>query len=103
MGVATPGNFMGQSLVPYLRGHSPSRSRPIVADNRRKRAMVVAGRYKVIRDMRLGTREIYDLERDPKELINIADGPQGGLAHRLDHFFSAHQHKAYRDGPPLGP
>lgn len=72
-GVATPARFMGESLLPLLRGKSRRFDRPIVAETRLKRATVFEDGYKVIRDLRRGTTEIYDLNRDPQELENLSD------------------------------
>ncbi len=73
-GQKTPASFMGQSLVPYLRGEDARLDRPIVADSgRRQQAMVFDDGYKVIVDLRHGTTELYDLAHDPKELDNLAD------------------------------
>ncbi len=103
MGVDTPGGYMGQSLVPFLRGASPELSRPIVADNRRKRAMIGRDGIKVIRDLRLGTLEVYDLSRDPRELNNLAGPSWTHHVRRLDAFFEAHLHRDYGSHAPFGP
>ena len=101
-GVATPGTFMGQSLVPFMRGETPKLHRPIVADSRQKRAMLADDGWKVIRDLQLGTVEVYDLSADPHELVNLADEAPPHLLQRMDAFFAAHLHKAYARHPPLG-
>ncbi len=77
-GKATPGSYMGQSLVPFARGESPTLGRPIVAESaRRMQVMVFPDRVKVIRDLYRGTVEIYDLAKDPKELSNLYDEKVG--------------------------
>ena len=76
-GVDTPPHFMGQSLVPFMRGESPQLSRPLAADsNRAIRAMLFEERWKAIVDLRRGTEELYDLQRDPGERINLAERPE---------------------------
>jgi arylsulfatase A-like enzyme len=72
-GVPTPAAFMGESLVPLLRGESRSFSRPIVAETGLKQAMVFDDGYEVIRDLRRKTLELYDLKSDPGELSNLSD------------------------------
>jgi arylsulfatase A-like enzyme len=94
MGLSTPGSYMGQSLVPYLRGATPVLTRPIVSDTARIRAMVM-GDYKVIEDDTRGSQEIYDLSRDPGELDNLFDAlGEDGAGQRfavLHTFFRAHR------------
>ncbi len=71
-GQATPGHFLGQSLVPFLRGEDPQLTRPIASEKRGIRAMVF-GKMKAIIDSEKGREELYDLESDPKETKNLAD------------------------------
>lgn len=93
MGVATPGDYMGQSLVPFLRGHSPRLGRPIAADQRVVRALYV-GQYKVMHYRKVGAVELYDLEQDPTESNNLF-GQLGGeddqMFQALREFFAVHE------------
>jgi arylsulfatase A-like enzyme len=76
-GVDTPGHFMGQSLVPFMRGESPKLTRPLAVDGGRAiRAMLFDGRWKAIVDVRRGTEELYDLATDPGERKNLAEQPE---------------------------
>lgn len=93
-GVDAPGELMGQSLVPFFRGEDPVLTRPIVADSSRlQRAVVFQDGFKIIRDRRRDTVELYDLRTDPTELHDIFDesGPAGeARLHALRAFFQAH-------------
>jgi arylsulfatase A-like enzyme len=96
MGADTPGSFMGQSLVPYLRGERPELTRPIVGDTGWVQSVVI-GKYKVIDDARRNLVEVYDLSKDPGERDNLfgtLDGEDELMLKALRHFFST------RQGPP---
>lgn len=70
VGLPTPGHFVGQSLVPYLRGESPELDRPLIGDTGKVRS-IIYGRYKVIDDQIKKAVEIYDLVDDPWEEDNL--------------------------------
>ncbi|RLB60423.1 MAG: hypothetical protein DRI90_13765 [Deltaproteobacteria bacterium] len=91
----TPAYFMGETLVPFMRGANPTLHRPIVAEGRLKRSLVMPNGYKLIVDQRRKTVELYDLKADPEELDNLADDEQRvqpALA-LMTQFFDAHQIK----------
>jgi hypothetical protein len=93
MGVPTPGRFMGQSLAGYLRLEKPKLTRPIVAEARLKRAMVLPDGFKVIYDTQTHVVEIYDLAKDPKEENNLYREGDPVSAERLGvltKFFDVH-------------
>jgi hypothetical protein len=90
MGVATPARFMGQSLVPYLRGERPRLTRPILAEARLQRALVTPEGMKVIYDTRSQTVEIFDLNRDPKEEQNLFGISGDDSLGELRTFFQVH-------------
>ncbi|MDI3286146.1 sulfatase [Polyangium sp. 15x6] len=101
-GESTPGTFMGQSLVPYLRGESPTLTRPILAETRMKRALVLRDGTKIIVDDRSHTVEVFDLASDPGETQSLADDParlHTPLSH-LRRFLATHTLKREGYVPP---
>jgi arylsulfatase A-like enzyme len=94
-GLPTPGAFMGQSLVPLLRGERVVFGRPVVAESDRgHRAMVFNDGIKLIADDKLHTLELFDLRRDPGEVENLADARHELANQRralLDAFCDAHR------------
>jgi arylsulfatase A-like enzyme len=104
-GIPAPAGFMGQSLVPILRGEDAPLVRPVLAEGRLRRALY-AGNVKVIEDMRRKVVEAYDLERDPGELVNLFDDgdPRAtdALA-ALRAFFDAHALRRPGYSPPYKP
>lgn len=104
-GLATPPGFMGQSLVPILRGEPAPLARPVIAEGRLRRALY-AGDVKVIEDLRRKVVEAYDLERDPGELVNLfdEDDPRALAAlASLRAFFDVHALKRPGYSPPYKP
>ncbi len=92
-GAPTPGRWLGESLLPHARGEDRALTRPIAAETRLLQALVLPDGTKLLRDLRHGTREIYDLGRDPRELTNLFD--EGDRRRRaeidlLTRFFEAH-------------
>lgn len=69
-GAPTPTSYEGQSLVPLLAGEDRRLDRPILAEGRLRRAFYW-GDLKVIEDDRRKVVEAYDLERDPRELVEL--------------------------------
>jgi len=90
----TPGDFQGQSLVPLIAGRDVVLDRPIVMEsNRLHRAIIFRDGVKCIWRSREDQFELYDLNRDPRELDNIIDtdpsAPDRIAAVRQ--FFRAHE------------
>lgn len=89
-GTTTPGEFLGESLVGFLRGQPPKLTRPNAASLKAAKAGVF-GRYKVIEDERKNTTEVYDLEEDPTERVNLfgtLDGKDEEMRDALNRFFT---------------
>jgi hypothetical protein len=91
-GAETPGELIGQSLVPLLAGREVTLERPVLAEGRLRRALYHQ-ELKVIEDTRRKTVEVYDLSADPGELDNLFDRDRArcepALA-RLRSFFAVH-------------
>jgi arylsulfatase A-like enzyme len=95
-GAPTPGSYMGQSLVPLLRGGTQALDRPILAEGRLRRALY-AGSLKVIQDDRRKVVEAYDLASDPLELNDLYSTDSGRVEPALATlraFFAAHEARA---------
>jgi arylsulfatase A-like enzyme len=98
LGLPTPGEYMGQTLVPFFRGETAQLERPIALDESRIRLRgLILGRHKVIDDRKRRVVEIYDLVADPNELKNLygsmADGEDEQLLGVTRAFFAAHDVK----------
>lgn len=92
-GQETPATYLGQSLVPWLRGGGAELTRPLLAEGRLRRALYFGDRLKVIEDPRRKLVEVFDLAADPGELSNLFDrdparADQGLVTLRA--FFAAH-------------
>lgn len=100
----TPGDFMGQSLVPTLANEPVRLTRPIAADaGRRKQALIFEDGIKVHRDLRRGTVQVFDLNEDPGELVDLTDGDARSIdAHiaATERFFHVHTLKVPGWTPP---
>ena len=95
-----PSSFMGESLVPLLRGDPTEMawpSRPILVDGGRLvRALVDDSGFKLIEDRRSGTVELYDLSRDPAERNNLSDALPEETAARLELLRAFFRRQEYR-------
>ena len=95
-GVQLRTDLAGQSLVPLLAGHDITLTRPILAEGRLRRALVLGSR-KIIVDERVHTLEAYDLAHDPGELHNLYDSqPErfAGMFAALSAYFDARAYRA---------
>lgn len=104
-GLATPGPFMGESLVPLLAGRDAALDRPVAAEGRLRRAFY-QGDLKVIEDERCRLVEVYDLAVDPGERHNLFDVQLRRVAPAVAAsraFFSAHALRRPGYTPPYKP
>jgi arylsulfatase A-like enzyme len=107
LGLPTPGEYMGQSLVGFLRGATPKLDRPIALDESRMRLRgLIVGPYKIIDDKKKHIVEIYDLSKDPGEAHNLfgsmADGQDQQLLGLTRAFFAKRDVKAAEAGDDAG-
>jgi hypothetical protein len=72
-GVATPGFWMAESLVPQLLGEPAPKGRPIAMETRFEHGLLFPDGLKAIQRWRQGTELIYDVRNDPLERKNIRD------------------------------
>ncbi len=82
--VAIPADMQGLSLVPLLKGQTPEDWRKSVyyhyyefpgAHSVAKHYGVRTDRYKLIHFYEVGTWELFDLEKDPREMRSVYDDP----------------------------
>jgi arylsulfatase A-like enzyme len=79
-GQATPGHYMGQSLVPLFAGGKARLTRPLAVDSastKHMRGVLFENRYKAMEHVKSGAEEVYDLQADPGETVNLAETPEG--------------------------
>lgn len=100
-GQPTPGQFLGESLVPLLQQKPATFQRPVIAEARLLQSMVFDDGIKVIRDRKSGVVEVYDLRTDPEEKHNLSDREPERLdpyVGALEEFFETHtlKRKGYR-------
>jgi len=84
-GVNVPSDMQGASLVPILRGETPTDWRDSLYYHYyeypgwhmiHRHEGAYDGRYKLLNFYDLGEWELYDLQSDPKEMINQYDNPE---------------------------
>jgi arylsulfatase A-like enzyme len=102
-GVPTPGYFMGQSLVAYMKGGSPRLTRPVLAENRLQQALILPNGLKVIYDTRTRIAELYDLLSDPEETNDLSDDTERLREPllTLKTFFDVHRYRDHGYEPPF--
>ncbi len=72
-GVATPGFWMAESLVPQLLGQPGPVGRPLAMETRFEHGLLFPDGVKAIHKWQKNAEEIYDLTDDPKERKNLRD------------------------------
>ena len=72
-GAEIPLGIDGVSLAPTLTGEGYQRPREFLIHEAGKGASIIRGKHKLIRGKKGGV-ELYDLDQDPAETINIAEG-----------------------------
>jgi len=92
-GLPTPGEYMGQSLVPALAGEEVDLTRPILASTlmRFRKTALYQPPFKLIVNDRNKTAEVYDLSKDPDERDNLADTMADEMLKDLNALRSVHR------------
>ena len=73
--LAPPAGYQGRSLMEHMQRGRPPEGRPVYAGSTfyyEPAEAVLAGGYKLIREMVSGRVQLYDLGRDPAEQDNVA-------------------------------
>jgi choline-sulfatase len=84
-GLPAHGDLEGLSLVPQLRNAAARRERPAVTSHNQGNHGIRSERWRYVRYAD-DSEELYDMEKDPKEWINLANRPDHAAvmeAHRL--------------------
>ena len=74
-GIAIPKTVQGRSLVPVLRGKVKSIYPAVFGCWGHCQRMIRTERFKLIHYPKIGRRQLFDLERDPRETNDLADSP----------------------------
>jgi len=102
-GLGWPSDFMGESLRPALSGSPLARHRPIPMQSRVDYGLVFPDGYKAMVNWSRNWEEVYDLNRDPQERLNLRDR-YPVLAEQylalLKHYFNTHAYLK-PDGDPF--
>ncbi len=92
-GLPTPGEFMGQSLLPLIGGLDVELTRPILSNTRIpvNKTALYKQPFKLIVNNRNDVAEVYNLETDPDERNNLADSMADDLLAELNAFRNVHR------------
>jgi arylsulfatase A-like enzyme len=74
-GVAVPEAVEGKSLVPVLRGERVGVREVILGAYRDCQRMVLTERWKLIRYPKIDRVQLFDLESDPEEIVDLSAEP----------------------------
>lgn len=99
-GVPRPASAEGRSLLGLIQGRQTSLRDELFFAYRMDQRSVRESRWKLIDYPRMGIRQLFDLQRDPEELNNLADNPR----HRpqLDRLLGRLHSLQEELGDPLG-
>jgi hypothetical protein len=72
-GLGWPSDFMGETLRPLIMGGAGPQNRPIPLQSRVDYGLVFPDGYKAMANWSRNWEEVYDLNRDPNERLNLRD------------------------------
>jgi arylsulfatase A-like enzyme len=96
-----PPGVEGQDLLPVIRGEKPSVRTAAYLGYRDCMRSVSDGRWKLIRYPLVDRTQLFDLEKDPRELTNLAESPAHAETLRRLQARLGDEMKAYDDAFPL--
>jgi hypothetical protein len=77
LGLERPPGLIGRSLAPWIEGRDgPLPDRPVLSEAFRfesEKRSLREGPYKLIHDRQHNTTELYNLDQDPRERVNLVD------------------------------
>ncbi|MBR7041190.1 MAG: sulfatase-like hydrolase/transferase [Clostridia bacterium] len=95
VGAETPKELPGASFLPTLSGGRSRREEVVIFDEYGPVRMIRRGRWKYVHRYPDGPNELYDMETDPDETVNLYGTEAGGAAeelkNRLESFFEANR------------
>lgn len=100
-GVAIPDGVEGQSLRPIWEGKADKVRDSLYLTYENKMRSVTDGRWKLIRYPPIDHEQLFDLENDPDELVNLAEDPAHQERRVLLRSLMAENHQACADPHPL--
>jgi arylsulfatase A-like enzyme len=100
-GVALPSSIEGLDLAPLWRGESRQVREVLYTAFEASQRAVRDGRFKLVLYPKIGHEQLFDLERDPLELRNLAADPAHGETKARLRARMEEQHAALGDPHPL--
>jgi len=101
VGVKSPKQLDGKSLLPIMRGRESKVRESLFLAYRDCQRAVRQGDWKLIRYPQIGVTQLFNLKADPSELIDLADDPANAAKVQELTALLAKEQKHYSDNAPL--